>query len=66
MKGKHLFHGVEINEWAIVCFAHPKKCNEYSLRSFTQKLTKAGADSGMPITSQPCYIKYARNEKEVK
>lgn len=66
MKGKQLFHGVDIKEWAIVCFAHPKKCNEETLRGLTQKLTRACTESGMPISAQPCFIKYARNEKEVQ
>ena len=65
MKGKQLFHGVEIKEWAIVSFAHPRKCSEDHLRSFTQKLARTGNDSGMPFSPQPCFIRYARNDKEV-
>ena len=66
MKGKQLFHGVEVKEWAIVSFAHPRKCSEDHLRSFTQKLTRTANDSGMPISHQPCFIRYARHDKEVK
>ena len=65
MKGKQLFHGVEIKEWAIVSFAHPRKCSEDNLRNFTLKLTRTGNDSGMPVCPQPCFIRYARNDKEV-
>ncbi|CAB4012828.1 argonaute-2-like isoform X1 [Paramuricea clavata] len=65
MKGKQLFHGVEIKEWAIVSFAHPRKCSEDNLRNFTLKLTRTGNDSGMPVSPQPCFIRYARNDKEV-
>ena len=66
MKGKQLFHGIEIREWAIISFAHPRKCNEDQLRNFTQKLARTGNESGMPISPQPCFIKYARNDKEVR
>lgn len=65
MKGKQLFHGVEVKEWALICFAPPRKCNEDHMRNFTQKLVRSGNESGMPIAYQPCFMQYARHEKDV-
>ncbi len=49
MRGKQFFHGVEIREWAIACFAPQRTCREIHLRAFTQELQKISNDAGMPI-----------------
>ena len=65
MRGKQLFHGIEIKNWAIVCFANPQDCNERALRHFSNQLMKISGETGMPIRSGPCFCRYARRADEV-
>ena len=65
MRGKKMFHGVEIGVWAITCFMAQRDCPENSLRQFSQQLMRASAECGMPITSQPCFCKYAKRVEDV-
>jgi eukaryotic translation initiation factor 2C len=66
MRGKQFFHGVEIREWAIACFAPQRTCREIHLRTFTQELQKISNDAGMPIVGQPCFCKYAMGPDQVE
>lgn len=66
MRGKQLFHGIEIKNWAIVCFANPQDCNERALRHFSNQLMKISGETGMPIRSGPCFCRYARRADEVE
>ena len=66
MRGKHMFHGIEIKVWAIACFIPQRECPEEQLRRFTQLLIKSSEECGMPITSQPCFCKYARRPEDVR
>ena len=60
MRGKQFHTGIEINVWAIACFAHQKQCPDQNLRIFTKKLQQISEDAGMPIKSGPVFCKYAQ------
>lgn len=66
MRGKQFFTGIEINEWAIACFAPSRTVREDALRNFTQSLQKISNDAGMPILGQPCFCKYANGPDQVE
>ena len=76
MRGKQFHTGIEINVWAIACFAHSRQCpvsncfscifflqsliQDNSLRMFTKSLQRISEDAGMPIRSGPVFCKYAQ------
>ena len=69
MRGKQFHTGIEINVWAIACFAHSRQCQDNSLRLFTKQLQRISEDAGMPIRSGPVFCKYAQgilNANDVK
>ena len=63
MRGKQFHTGIEINVWAIACFAHSRQCQDNSLRLFTKQLQRISEDAGMPIRSGPVFCKYAQGTK---
>lgn len=65
MRGKQLFHGIEIKVWAIACFVSPQDCNDRALKSFAHQLMKISDETGMPIRSEPCFCKYAKKPTDV-
>jgi eukaryotic translation initiation factor 2C len=66
MRGKQLYQGIQIRVWAIACFAQQRNVGEEALRSFTLQLQRISNDAGMPITSQPCFCKYATGPDQVE
>ena len=66
MRGKQFFHGIEIREWAIACFAPQRTVREDALRNFTQSLQNISNDAGMPIIGQPCFCKFAQGPDQVE
>ena len=60
MRGKQFHTGIEINVWAIACFAHQRQCPENSIRNFTRSLQRISEDAGMPIRSGPVFCRYAQ------
>ena len=60
MRGKQFHTGIEINVWAIACFAHQKQCQDQNLRNFTRQLQRISEDAGMPIRSGPVFCRYAQ------
>ena len=62
MRGKQFHTGIEINVWAIACFAHQKQCQDQSLRNFTRQLQRISEDAGMPIKSGPVFCRYAQGK----
>ena len=65
MRGKQLFHGIEIKVWAIACFVGSQDCNERALKNFSHQLMKISGETGMPIRSEPCFCKYAKKAADV-
>ena len=65
MRGKQLFHGIEIKVWAIACFVDPREVNDRVLKSFAHQLMKISGETGMPIKSEPCFCKYAKRAEDV-
>lgn len=65
MRGKQLFHGIEIKVWAIACFVSPQDCSDRALKSFAHQLMKISGETGMPIRSEPCFCKYAKKPTDV-
>ena len=65
MRGKQLFHGIEIKVWAIACFVSSQDCNERALKNFSHQLMKISGETGMPIRSEPCFCKYAKKPADV-
>ena len=65
MRGKQLFHGIEIKVWAIACFVSPQDCSDRALKSFAYQLMKISGETGMPIRSEPCFCKYAKKPTDV-
>ena len=65
MRGKQLFHGIEIKVWAIACFVSPQECNDRALKYFAHQLMKISGETGMPIKSEPCFCKYAKRAEDV-
>lgn len=65
MRGKQLFHGIEIKVWAIACFVSPQECNDRALKNFSLQLMKISGETGMPIKSEPCFCKYAKKATDV-
>ena len=65
MRGKQLFHGIEIRNWAIACFVNPQDCNDRALKNFSQQLMKISGETGMPFRSEPCFCKYAKRAEDV-
>ena len=66
MRGKQFHTGIEINVWAIACFAHSRQCQDNSLRLFTKQLQRISEDAGMPIRSGPVFCKYAQGTKKIR
>lgn len=66
MRGKQFHTGIEINVWAIACFAHSRQCQDNSLRLFTKQLQRISEDAGMPIRSGPVFCKYAQGSDQVE
>lgn len=66
MRGKQFHTGIEINHWAIVCFASNRSCTESSLRNFTNNLQTISNDAGMQIRGQPCFCRYASSVEQVE
>ena len=65
MRGKQLFHGIEIKTWAIACFVNPQDCNDRALKNFSHQLMKISSETGMPIRSEPCFCRYAKRAEDV-
>ena len=65
MRGKHLYHGIEIHTWAIACFVNPQDCSDRTLKNFTSQLMKISGETGMPIRSEPCFCRYAKKAEDV-
>ena len=65
MRGKQLFHGIEIKVWAIACFVNPQDCNDRALKNFAHQLMKISSETGMPIKSEPCFCRYAKRAEDV-
>ena len=65
MRGKHLYHGIEIHTWAIACFVNPQDCSDRTLKNFTGQLMKISGETGMPIRSEPCFCRYAKKAEDV-
>lgn len=66
MRGKQFHTGIEINVWAIACFAHQRQCPEQSIRNFTRSLQRISEDAGMPIRSGPVFCRYAQGSDQVE
>lgn len=66
MRGKQFHTGIEINHWAIACFASNRSCTESSLRNFTHNLQTISNDAGMQIMGQPCFCRYASSVEQVE
>ncbi|XP_048590350.1 protein argonaute-2 [Nematostella vectensis] len=66
MRGRQLFHGIEIRTWAIACFVKQQMCTEDALRRFSNQLMKISVEQGMPISCPPVFFRYARNPDEVE
>ncbi|XP_015750003.1 PREDICTED: protein argonaute-3-like [Acropora digitifera] len=66
MRGKHLYHGIEIHTWAIACFVNPQDCSDRTLKNFTGQLMKISGETGMPIRSEPCFCRYAKKAEDVE
>jgi len=64
IRDQQFITGLEIREWAIVCFAPSTTVPEHNLKNFTEQLQETSNDRGMPIIGQPC-IKYAVEEREL-
>ena len=64
MRGKQFHTGIEVNVWAIACFAHQKQCQDQSLRNFTRQLQRISEDAGMPIRSGPVFCRYAQGSHQ--
>lgn len=65
MRGKQLFHGIEIKVWAIACFADPREVKDRALKNFAHQLMRISSETGMPIKSEPCFCKYAKKAEDV-
>ncbi|EFP06481.1 hypothetical protein CRE_08398 [Caenorhabditis remanei] len=66
LRGKQFHTGIEVQEWAIVCFADQMQVKQNDLRNFTSMLQKISREAGMPITSGPCFCKYAVGVEQVE
>ena len=66
MRGKQFHTGIEVNVWAIACFAHQKQCQDQSLRNFTRQLQRISEDAGMPIRSGPVFCRYAQGKNIIR
>jgi len=66
MRNKQFYHGIEVNVWAVACFAQQRLCSENSLRKFTRDLQRISEDAGMPIKSGPVFCRYATQADQVE
>ncbi|XP_025190383.1 protein argonaute-2-like [Melanaphis sacchari] len=66
MRGKKFYIGVEINVWAIACFAPQKSVLEHELKYFISQLQTISNDADMRIVSQPCFCKYITGIDQVE
>lgn len=66
MRGKQFHTGIEVNVWAIACFAHQKQCADQNLRMFIKKLQQISEDAGMPIRSGPVFCQFAQGSDQVE
>ena len=66
MRNKQFYHGIEIDTWAIACFAHNKVVNDAALRKFTRDIQRISEDAGMPIKGGPVFCRYATQADQVE
>lgn len=65
MRGKKFFHGADVQVWAMVCFEHPRKCDESVTRQFASAMNRVCQSEGMRMNREPCRLQYARNTDNV-
>lgn len=65
MRGKKFFRGADIRVWAIICFEHPRKCDENVTRTFANTMSKVCQSEGMRMNREPCSVQYNRNNDNV-
>ena len=66
MRSKQFYHGVEVNVWAVACFASQQKCSDQNLRKFTRDIQRFSEDAGMPIKNGPVFCRYASGADQVE
>ncbi|CAB03400.2 Protein argonaute-2 [Caenorhabditis elegans] len=66
MRGKNFYSGIQIREWAIVCFASPEIIGEASMRSFVRNLVNVASEIGMPFLEEHRFCRYAEPDQTVK
>ncbi|CAB3408492.1 unnamed protein product [Caenorhabditis bovis] len=66
MRGKHFYNGIEIEIWAVVCFASSTTVTQQNLRSFVQGLGKVAREIGMPFVNNAVFCKYATADQATK
>ncbi|EGT49576.1 hypothetical protein CAEBREN_20222 [Caenorhabditis brenneri] len=66
LRGKQFHTGVEVHQWAIVCFADQQHVKENDLRNFTAQFQRISRDAGMPIIGSPVFCKYAVGVDQVE
>lgn len=65
MRGKNFYLGVEIEKWAVVCFAEPSVVPSHSIESFTRNLCKVASEIGMPFVADCCFRRYAQSDQAI-
>lgn len=66
MRGKQFHSGINIEVWAIACFANQRTCSDQHLRLFIKNLQRISEDAGMPIRGTPVFCKYAQGSEQVE
>ncbi|UMM11875.1 hypothetical protein L5515_000931 [Caenorhabditis briggsae] len=63
MRGKNFYSGVEIKNWAVVCFAEPAIVPSNNLQMFIGSLEKVAREIGMPFVNEYCFFRYVPAEQ---
>uniref|UniRef100_A0A8R1DSF6 Uncharacterized protein n=1 Tax=Caenorhabditis japonica TaxID=281687 RepID=A0A8R1DSF6_CAEJA len=63
MRGKNFYTGVEIQKWAVVCFAPSALVVPSSIRTFVSSLQKVAGEIGMPFMEDHCFCRYAQPDQ---
>ena len=65
IRDKEFYQGVQLNQWAIACFAHHANCTEHDLRSFVQNFRGISYKAGMPA-KKPVFCRYASSVNQIE
>jgi len=57
------FIGVEVHEWAVVCFAD--RCRDQDIFKFARQMENVCRQEGMTMSSRLCSIEYGRSPQDV-